>query len=345
VATADPSLRVNPPTLPSSRGALSDALIAALSQPPHDLRLPEVTAGAEPLADEDLQLSLYLCYELHYREYADIPAGWEWNADLLRLRATLEAIYDEALGELVPAGAAVSPEVVGETLFELAKDDDGPSLSRYLETQGTADQFREFLILKSAYQLKEADPHSWVIPRLSGKAKSAVMEIQYDEYGSGRADRMHSLLFAEAMEALGLDSSYGAYLDEIPGHTLATVNLTTRLGLHHDRRGAAVGHLAMFEIGSAVPSRRYGNALRRLGLASREAVEFFDEHVEADSVHENIAAYDLAQQLAVSEPHLVDDILFGARALMAVDALFGERVLAAWKAGGSALRMPLPALT
>lgn len=344
MAITDSSPRSNSPTLPAPRGELSDALIVALSQPPHELRLPEVTPGEDPLADEDLQLSLYLCYELHYREYADIAAGWEWNADLLRLRASLEAVYDRALGELVPATAAVPPEAVGETLFELARSDDGPSLSRYLETQGSADQFREFLILKSAYQLKEADPHSWVIPRLSGKAKSAVMEIQYDEYGSGRAERMHSLLFAEAMEALGLDGSYGAYLDDVPGHTLATVNLTTRLGLHHERRGAAVGHLAMFEIGSAVPSRRYGNALRRLGLASREAVEFFDEHVEADSVHENIAAFDLAQQLAIAEPHLVGDILFGARALMTVDALFAERVLAAWRRDESALRAPSPAV-
>jgi hypothetical protein len=343
MATADPSLRIKPPALPTPRGELSEALIRALSQTPHALEAPEVVRSDDPLADEDLQLSLYLCYELHYREYEDVAPGWEWNADLLRLRSILEGIYDDALGELVPATAAVPPESVGETLFELAKSDDGPSLSRYLETQGTADQFREFLILKSAYQLKEADPHSWVIPRLSGKAKSAVMEIQYDEYGSGRAERMHSLLFAEVMEALGLDGSYGAYLNDIPGHTLATVNLTTLFGLHHERRGAAVGHLAMFEIGSAVPSRRYGNALRRLGLASREAVEFFDEHVEADSVHENIAAYDLAQQLAIAEPHLVDDILFGARALMTVDALFADRVLAVWRAGESALRMPLPA--
>lgn len=344
MATADRSLRITPPRLPDPRGELSEALIAALSDSPTDLRLPEVTPGQHPLADEDLQLSLYLCYELHYREYQDIAVGWEWNADLLRLRASLEAIYDAALWELVPDAAAVAPDAVGETLFELSKNDDGPSLSRYLETQGTAEQFREFLILKSAYQLKEADPHSWVIPRLSGKAKSAVMEIQYDEYGSGRSERMHSLLFAEAMEALGLDGAYGAYLGEVPGHTLATVNLTTRLGLHHERRGAAVGHLAMFEIGSAVPSRRYGNALRRLGLASKEAVEFFDEHVEADSVHENIAAYDLAQQLAIAEPNLVGDILFGAKALMTVDALFADRVLAAWLADESALRVPLTAV-
>ena len=202
---------------------------------------------------------------------------------------------------------------------------------------------REFMILKSAYQLKEADPHSWAIPRLTGEAKSAMLEIQYDEYGGGRAHRMHSLLYAEAMEAVGLDPSYGAYLDAIPGHALATVNLTTMLGLHRSRRGALVGHLAMFEIGSAIPSRRYGNALRRLGLGTERAVDFFDEHVEADSVHENIAAYDLAQRFALANPELTAEVLFGARALLAVDGAFAERVLERWQDGESALLTPLAA--
>jgi hypothetical protein len=148
---------------------------------------------------------------------------------------------------------------------------------------------------------------------------------------------MHSRLFAAAMEALGLESSYGAYLDSIPGYTLATNNLTSLLGLHRARRGALVGHLAMFEIGSAIPSRRYGNAIRRLGLATPEAVDFFDEHVEADSVHENIAAYDLAQRFAIDEPALADDVLFGAQALIAVDGRFAERVMARWQAGESSL--------
>ena len=331
----EPSL--NRPRLPSPRGGCSAALIEALKGTPRELEI-ETPRTDDPLADDDLQLALYLLYELHYRASEDVPDGWEWNVGLIDLRNRLESIYDEALETAIPRAEGTAPEKVGETLFAMAAADDGPSLSRFLETQGTAEQFREFLILKSAYQLKEADPHSWVIPRLSGRAKSAVLEIQYDEYGSGRPERMHSKLYAEAMEALGLDRAYGAYLDEIPGHTLATVNLTTRLGLHLGRRGALVGHLAMFEIGSAIPSRRYGNALRRLGLATREAVEFFDEHVEADSVHENIAAYDLAQQLAIAEPGLVDDILFGARALLTVDGLFADRVLARWRAGESALR-------
>lgn len=319
---------------------MSEVLIEALRRDPGPVELPSPSPGADPLADDDLQLSLYLHYELHYRGFREVDPNWEWNTSLLAARQGLERAYEDGLRELVPEIAAVAPEAVGEALFALAADDDGPSLSRYLETQGSAAQFREFMVHKSAYQLKEADPHSWVIPRLSGDAKSALIEIQSDEYGGGRAERMHSRLFAEAMEALDLDSAYGAHLDRIPGSTLATVNLTTLLGLHRARRGALVGHLAMFEIGSAIPSRRYGNALRRLGLATQEAVEFFDEHVEADSVHENIAAYDLAQRFAMDDPRLTSDLLFGARALLAVDGRFAEAVLESWSAGTSSLREP-----
>jgi hypothetical protein len=137
------------------------------------------------------------------------------------------------------------------------------------------------------------------------------------------------------MRALGLDDSYGAYLGRLPAETLATVNLMSMFGLHRRWRGAIVGHLAMFEITSARPNRLYARALRRLGVET--ATEFFDEHVEADSIHENIAAYDLAQGLVVQEPALGADILFGARALLALDGIWASSVLDAWGRGDSSL--------
>ena len=65
---------------------------------------------------------------------------------------------------------------------------------------------------RSAYQLKEADPHSWAIPRLRGRPKAALVEIQADEYGGGRPDAS-TPSSSPRMAALGLDRTYGAYLD------------------------------------------------------------------------------------------------------------------------------------
>jgi hypothetical protein len=151
---------------------------------------------------------------------------------------------------------------------------------------------------------------------------------------------MHSELFAKTMRALGLEDRENAYLHYAPGTTLATVNLMSAVGLRRSRRGAIVGHLAMFEMTSALPNRRYGNALRRLGFGE-EATDFYDEHVEADAVHENIAAYDLAGGLARAEPELAGDVLFGARALLFLEGRFARRLLAAWEEGETSLRRPL----
>ena len=115
------------------------------------------------------------------------------------------------------------------------------------------------MIHRSAYQLKEADPHSWALPRLSGPPKAALVEIQADEYGGGRPERIHATMFARSMEALGLDSSRAPTSTRFPDATLATVNLMSLFGLHRRLRGAIVGHLALFEMTSSIPNRRYAD--------------------------------------------------------------------------------------
>jgi hypothetical protein len=295
----------------------------------------------EPLADDDLQRALYIGYELHYRGFAGVDPGWEWSPTLLAGRAVLERAFLDALTAAIPAEGGVDPERVGERLFEIEAAEEGVSLSRFVETRATIGQFRELAVHRSLYQLKEADPQSWAIPRLTGAAKSALLEVQADEYGGGRPERMHSLLWAKTMRALGLDDHENSYLDRVPGVTLATVNLGSAFGLQRARRGALVGSLAMFEMTSALPNRRYGNALRRLGFDA-EATDFHDEHVEADSVHENIAAYDLAGGLARAEPELAADIVFGARALLLLEDRLARHLLGAWEGGRTSLLRPLP---
>jgi hypothetical protein len=167
-----------------------------------------------------------------------------------------------------------------------------------------------------------------------------MVEVQADEYGGGDARRIHAQLFADTMDALGLDSTYGAYLDVLPGVTLATVNLMSMFGLHRRHRGRIVGHLALFEMTSSIPNRRYATALRRLGVDDPRATEFFDEHVTADAVHENIAAMDLAGGLVDQDPALAGDVLFGARALVELEARWAAHLLDSWEAGRSSLAAP-----
>ncbi|HEY2636542.1 MAG TPA: iron-containing redox enzyme family protein, partial [Solirubrobacteraceae bacterium] len=147
--------------------------------------LPELPLPVDPLADDDFQLALYLTYELHYAELEGVEDRMEWNLGVLALRAEAERVFEAALSELVPAPAQ-SPESVGEELQRLVTEDSGPPLSRYVETQATVGQLLEHVVHRSAYQLKEADPHAWAIPRLTGTAKAALLEIEFDEFGAGR---------------------------------------------------------------------------------------------------------------------------------------------------------------
>ena len=107
-------------------------------------------------------------------------------------------------------------------------------------------------------------------------------------------------LFRNTMIATGLDRTYGAYVELLPGRTLATVNLISLFGLHRRCRGALIGHLAAFEMTSTLPNRAYGYAFRRLG-SDAETTRFFEEHVEADSIHEVLAS-DLAIGVASRSP-------------------------------------------
>jgi hypothetical protein len=327
------------PRLPEPRGPLSELLVGALRGEPGSVGTPPLHDD-HPLHGDDLHLALYVLYELHYRGFDEVDDRWEWDPSLLAFRGALERAFEEALRDEVGAPAPVAHRDVADELKGLLEAAPASRFGRYLEREASVDEFREFVVHRSAYQLKENDPHSWALPRLDGRPKVALAEIQSDEFGGGRPERLHPKLFGDTMEALGLDRTYGAYLDLIPGRTLATVNLMSLFGLHRRLRGAIVGHLAMLEMDSSIPNRRYGSGLRRLGFGE-QATEFYDEHVEADAVHEAIAAHDLAGSLAEDEPATAADILFGAGALMLLEEGFADALLEAWEQGRTSLRAPL----
>ena len=320
--------------MPEPAGDLSAFLIDRLHRPVH--ALPAPPPADDPLSGDDAQLFLYLCYELHYRGLPGVDEAWEWEPTLLAARARIEADFDAAVRELVGPPEAPRLPVV-EELHRVTNGNGGPSLSRHMLERGTLEQFREFAVHRSAYQLKEADPHSWGIPRLCGRAKSALVKIQSDEYGGGRPGQSHAELFAATMATMGLDPTYGAYLGRLPGTTLATTNLISYFGLHRRWRGALIGHLAAFEMTSVEPMSRYAQAAQCFGLPP-DATRFYDVHVVADVHHGALAATDLAGGLADAEPALAGDILFGARALIGIEERFADRLLRSWAGGRSSLR-------
>ncbi|WP_405693661.1 iron-containing redox enzyme family protein [Streptomyces coelicoflavus] len=324
------------PQLPTPRGPVSEAVGARL-RGTGPLPAPETVAVASVYGD-DLQLALYQCYELHYRGFAGVRPDLEWDPELLGVRAALERRFLAALRADTPVHASVA-DAVGALLVEPVH---GEGVSHFLRDEGELWQLREYAAQRSLYHLKEADPHAWVLPRLWGRSKAAMAAVEFDEYGGGRADRVHARLFAGLMSDLGLDTTYGAHLDAASAQCLATVNMMSLFGLHRSLRGALVGHFAAVEITSSPGSRRLAEAMRRTG-AGPAAEYFYDEHVEADAVHEQIVRHEVIDGLLEQEPQLAADVVFGIDATGHLEDRFGARLLADWRAGRSSLRTPLPA--
>ncbi|MGB3373684.1 MAG: iron-containing redox enzyme family protein [Microbacterium sp.] len=343
----DIALAPQPETLLTARGPLGEAVLRALTGTDglelDGLAEEAVRACDDVATDDDVQLTLFLLYASSYGSLDVLDPGKEWDPALIAVRSTLEKAFERSLRDAVVVPTLPNPSVdaVARSLFDLVQADTGPNLSRYVAKKATEVQVREFLMQRSIYTLREADPHSWAIPRLAGVPKAALVEIQADEYGGGRPDRVHAEIFAKAVRGAGLDDTYGAYLDDAPAVTLASHNMMSMFGLNRRLLGAIVGHLTAFEMTSSIPNRLYADGLRRLGFGD-DVTDYFDEHVEADAVHEQIAARDLAGSLARDRPELLADIMFGAAACLAVDGRVAAHMLAAWEQDRSSLRARVP---
>ncbi|MEU8801935.1 iron-containing redox enzyme family protein [Spirillospora sp. NPDC048819] len=337
------------PALPAPRGPLSRAVVAALAAGPP----PGPARGRAPAAHavrragtadpygEDLQLALHTCYELHYRGFAGVDPDWEWDPGLLRLRGAMEASFLAALRRDTatrPGGTGVR-----DALEELLTEPVGArGVTHHLRDDGQWWQLLEHAALRSVYHLKEADPHAWVVPRLRGRAKTALVAVEHDEFGGGRPEMIHQGLYAGLLDELGLDPSYGAYVDAAPAVMLATVNMMSLFGLRRSLRGALVGHFAAAEITTAPAARRMARALERLGAGPR-AVLFYTEHIEADAVHEQVLRHDVIGGLLEDEPGLAGDVVLGVRATGLLEDRLAGHLLGSWRRPPrSSLRRPLP---
>jgi hypothetical protein len=292
---------------------------------------------------DDAQVALWALYELSYRGFENVDPEHEWSPALLTTRRAVEAAFEDAVRELTDdaVNRALDDDAgtVPTQLAAVVEDVEDAGLAAFVHREATEEQYREFLVHRSIYHLKESDPHAFAVPRLDGAPKVALAELQYDEFGGGRPDRLHSTLFARALEGAGLDPSYGAYVDLVPAPTLAVNNVMSLFALHRRLRGALMGHLAAFESTSSLPCRRYSGGAARLGLGA-SVCAYFDEHVEADAVHEQLASRSICQRLVEQQPDLHRDVLVGASACVRLEARSGRLMVSAWGAGASALLAP-----
>ncbi len=267
-----------------------------------------------------------MLHELHYGGFDNVEDALEWDPQLLRIRAVLEHDLEARL-----RSRSTRPEGLSfvDDFFAWLDQQEGASVARFVHRDADRDQALELLRMRSVYHLKESDPVAWLVPRLGVRAKAALMELQFDEYGDGDPNRLHHHLFSRGMAASGLEPSYDAHVDAVPLEVLEQNNALSMFGLQRRLRGAALGHLAAFEATSSVPSRRMAQGLERLGFPP-EMVAYYAEHVEADAVHEQLAVRTIVGALLEDEPELEDDVWFGAFTCLDLEDRFARTMLARW---------------
>src|SRR6476659_8929377 len=288
-----------PMLTPKPRGPLSDALFPALRHHPEDI---DAVARLEPDGPEDEQISLWALYELHHRGFDDVDDELEWHPGLMGLRRRLETAFEGRLRDRWTPSELPGVESFAEELFAFVEGHDGASLASYVHRHADEHQVLDLFRLRSVYHLKDGDP-----------------------------TRLHTTLFVRGLDAVGLRSEYGWYVDDVPLEILEQNNAMSLFGLHRRLRGAALGHLAAFEATSSMPSRRMAQGLARLGMA-QEMIDYYEEHVAADAVHEQLAVRTICGALVEEDPSLIGDVFFGAFSCLDLEDRFARSLLAGWAA-------------
>lgn len=269
----------------------------------------------------DLQLALYVSYELHHRGFADVDPRWEWDPGVLQLRARLEEAFGTALRDDV--GDVTQCKAADEIRRLCTRSS---ALVDHLREEGTWAQMREYFVQRSVHRLKIDDAGAW--------ATYAMTPAEFDRSVSGAPERTPGCRFADVLTAAGLDASYLHYLGEVTPEALALVNMMSLFGLHRNLRGAATGQVVATKITIRRSSAGLVDALLRLG-APQPCVQFYRDHA---GTSDGPLRCETVGALLEREPELEPDVVLGIRAFELLEDRFANRLLTCWADGRPSLR-------
>lgn len=108
---------------------------------------------------------------------------------------------------------------------------------------------------------------------------------------------------------------------------------------HHLRRDGTLWQPREYLAHRSIYHLKEGDP-RRLNLGPA-AIRFYDEHVEANAVHEQIIRRGVLAPMLAAEPKLAAQVVFGIRASKMLGDRFADRLLGCWHNDASSLRRPL----
>ena len=263
----------------------------------------------------------------------------EWDPEVLALRQALESCFLDDIRASIEPPTRLSPDEAEARLLRMARGGDGPSLSGVIQGTPSLERVRELFIHRSAYQLKEADPHTWAMPQAARRGQGGHRRDPGRRV-RGRCDHR------DARRAVRRDDARGRSRPGLrrlprpdprrdPGHDQP--DLTPRTAPQVARRAPRSPGAVRDDLG-AEPTLRHGPAAARL---RRGRLPVLRRARRGGRGARSVAAVDLAGGLAAQDPRLGADILWGAKALLAIDGRWARHMLQAWGDDSSSLRPEL----
>lgn len=161
---------------------------------------------------------------------------------------------------------------LGGTYRHIAQMSEAPAVCRYLMSQFALDY------------LTEASPLTRVLPGAFGDLQMAIFRIVDDEYGSGRLEHKHSVLFQKTLRSLGMSDELDTYRPHILPCVYMYLCYVNRVCADKRLFARFLGFLFVYEACLIYSTQQQGLLLRQV-LGERVDTTYFDLHVSIDTDH------------------------------------------------------------
>lgn len=292
---------------------------------------------------DDAHRALYALYADRVWRAPKQPRPEYADTGLRRIRMNLEFGFRHHLARkrgfrpLVKADTGQSTAYWVQSLAFGPHPHDAERWGEFARENVSLDQLKEVVAQRSLFFLREPDPWVYAIPTLNGVAKAGLLDLLLDEYGWGKLERMHSSIYEELLEALGLPARIDHFESSSSWQYLATLNHQWMCALTPEHSHRLLGTIYLTEATSPDAMTNYLAAWKRLGIVDPAVTEFYELHVTADENHREVALNEVVLPACGDDPAALQEVATGIFDARTLEAEFADHLVESFSAGRSSL--------
>lgn len=265
----------------------------------------------------DNQKRLSSIYARHFDALEQLDASYETLTTDLSVAMEIEKAMLALEDSLIDTknGALSRSEKSGSEFVSIAKEEiKQHAASRhefyenFLPNRATVEDIAFYLAQETLQDPRFDDFIASLQMGLPAKPKLELAINYWDEMGNGETSRMHTVMFQNVVDSLGLTDSY--IQESLTTDGIWCGNLSTMLVLRRHLIYRGIGYFATIE--HMFPKRCLGliAAWKRLGLPTR-LLEYHEEHVRVDARHASGFFHRVIQPLVDMKPECAREIHWG----------------------------------